>query len=213
MVWGTCAVCRRRYPPLHAECQNFFGGLDFGSTGWAGIRGFPKVKEWNRWVILTSGFQMVLACFTWWLKRLVCILKISEVAGWCPLCISLLIGNAPRSQFLEDTALTRSAWKDLINTLQNAPQCASMFCDYAKENITGGKGCDVFFWAGAKNLHETVLILLQYLTSMGLEAFVEGMRKTSVLSRHKQQLEEGYRCCCRTKQYQDRPECRGGEKW
>jgi len=56
--------------------------------------------------------------------------------------------------------------QDLINTLQNAPQCASMFCDYAK-------------------------------------AFVEGMRKTSVLSRHKQQLEEGYRCCCRTKQYQE----------
>ena len=136
-------------------------------------------------------------------------------------CISLLIGNAPRSQFLEDTTLTRSAWKDLINTLQNAPQCASMFCDYAKENITGGKGCDVFFGGVQESSRDpnswrflkTVLILLWYLTSMGLEAFVEGMRKTSVLSRHKQQLEEGYRCCCRTKQYQDRPECRGGEKW
>ena len=120
----------------------------------------------------------------------------------------------PKVPVLEDTALTRSARKDLIDTLQNSPQCASMFCDYAKENITGGKGCDGnFLWGQRifmppKSL-KTVLIFLLNLTSIGLEAFVEGMRKTSVLSRHQQQLEEGYRCCCRTKQYQDRPECRG----
>ena len=32
--------------------------------------GKRKVKGGNKSVILTSGFQMVLACFTWWLKRL-----------------------------------------------------------------------------------------------------------------------------------------------
>lgn len=119
--------------------------------------GFPEGKggETGGWFWLVA-FGWVLACdgsrgwYAFWSGQLMSID-----------CISLLIGNAPRSQFLEDTALTRSAWKDLINTLQNAPQCASMFCDYAKENITGGKGCDVFLgggMAGAKNLHETQIL-------------------------------------------------------
>lgn len=109
-------------------------------------------------------------------------------------------------------------WSIRCRTPRSAPPCSAIML-----RRTSPEGKDVmFFWAGAwrgpriftrPKFLKTVLILLRYLTPMGLEAFVEGMRKTSVLSRHKQQLEEGYRCCCRTKQYQDRPECRGGEKW